>query len=72
MRTELTTSSQKITSPPAAPVLHALLAESCPLKDTTSAENLDSHQLNVRATTVGVLLEEMLSEHGYRHDGINE
>jgi hypothetical protein len=71
MRTDLTTPSPKITSSPATPVLHALLAAPCPLKNT-AAENLDSHQLDVRATTVGVLLEEMLSEHAYRHDGINE
>jgi hypothetical protein len=72
MRTDLETPSPKMTSPWATSVLHALLAESCSLKDTTPAETLDSHQLDLRATTVGVLLEEMLSEHGYRHDGINE
>lgn len=38
----------------------------------TFAEDLDSHQLDLRATAVTALLKEMLSEHGYRHDGINE
>lgn len=71
MRTELTTPTQAASPPPTA-VLHSLLPESSSVKDTASEENLDSEQIELRATTVTVLLKEMLSEAGYRHGGINE
>jgi hypothetical protein len=59
-------------SPPLAVVLPLLLTEFCQVNQTNHADNLESRQLTLRASTITLLLKNMLAPSGWPHGGIND
>jgi hypothetical protein len=59
-------------APSLATVLPRLLAEFCQVNNASHASGLEPRQLALRATTVTILLKEILVPSGWHHGGIND